>query len=83
MFHETPTGMEFQQTGLFTVESVSNVTESAQVMSKNYEERAIVAFNILVSERQIIEINKVAEVDVNIEFDGNSNLSDTIEVTNG
>jgi len=80
MFHETPTGQEFQQASYFTVNNIMSVSEAAEVLSNNYEERAILNLEILVAERQDLIVNRVAEVTVELKLD--DIIEETIEVKN-
>ena len=80
LYHETPFGIQFQQTGLFCVQNIREITENAIVISDNYEQRAVLNMELDVAERQEILVDRVQEVDINLTVDASSVIQETFEV---
>ncbi len=80
MFNETPIGKEFQQTSLFTIKKIESVAQTSEVMSDNFEERAIINIELIVSESQNIEINKVASIDIVINMSDTTDIVENLEI---
>ncbi|MEE9451376.1 MAG: hypothetical protein V3V61_01305 [Gammaproteobacteria bacterium] len=81
MFGQTPAGLEFQQTSVFTIRIIESITEAASVISQNYEERAALTLELIINEKQDIVINRVAEVTINLSLDEGVVLEETIGVS--
>lgn len=82
MYYQTPAGVLYEQTSLFSVNRIVSVNENATVMSNNYEERAILTLELIVNETQTIVTSVVEEVDLLLTYDGDSLVERTIEVKN-
>ena len=80
LYHETPAGEIFLQSALFSVRLVNEITQVSAVVSENFEERATIDFNVIVSETKNLVVNKVASIDVELSFDGNSDIQETFEI---
>ena len=81
LYHETPAGIEYQQTAQFGVKDIVAVEEAAEVISQNYEQRAILSIDLNVNEIQEVIINRVKSVDFTLLFDVNSDtLQENLEV---
>ena len=80
MAAETPIGLEFFQTVPFSFRRIQQVNENAQVISENYEERAILNLELTVAETQSIIVNKVSGTTINVIYDNDSIIEESIEI---
>jgi hypothetical protein len=80
IFHQLPAGKEFIQTALFSVRRIVDVSEAAAVMSQNFEERAALNFELVLNTFATQVVNNVESVTIPLTFEGDSNISETIEV---
>ena len=65
-FHRTPAGITFLQQAPYTFRVINQITESAEVVSQNYEERAILVLELWVRERQTVLVNTVCGIDIDL-----------------
>ena len=77
LYYQTLEAQVFFMTSLFTIKSIDNISESGDIVSKNYQERAIMTVDLYVRENIFTIINKVDEIDINIKY---NELEDNIKV---
>jgi hypothetical protein len=80
LFHETPEGQEFQQTAFFTIRRIVDISESAVLMSNNYEERAALTVELNVNETLTNVVNRTNSIVVNTNFDDGRTINEQNEV---
>lgn len=80
MFNQTPQGLEFFQTVPYSFRRIAQLTENAQVISENYEERVILNLELTVAETQRIIINKVSGTSINVTYDDGIVINEIIGI---
>lgn len=60
----TPAAEIFFYSSLFTFRQIRSVSESATVISENYEERAILLLDLTIAERQNIMVNRIEKANI-------------------